>query len=222
MEYKWKFLNTFGNSISKEILKTIHNIFKDGFGREGWSLKGIKKVHKNSSIIGLLQNDTGNIIGYTFYYIPNQSLFGKYLLWNNATCIRKEFQGKGYYGTILIDSIINQFPDFDFGYTGGRSQNYKIFVRYQKLGHCYPFDNLYNDSNKGRKLMEYLATHIEEVKQIKQLDSRTGVAYKVYREGMLLNVNNKHLDGFEKINSFLERVNLNPNQGDALIVVSEL
>ena len=101
---------------SIEFCKTIHEIFLDGFGLEkGWSIERIRNERlKKSSILGLLK-DNNNFHGYAFYTIPDVLLDGFHVLWEDAICIKKEHQGKGYSKSILT-SICELYPNFKFGF----------------------------------------------------------------------------------------------------------
>lgn len=205
---------------SIEFCKTIHEIFLDGFGLEkGWSIERIRNERlKKSSILGLLK-DNNNFHGYAFYTIPDVLLDGFHVLWEDAICIKKEHQGKGYSKSILT-SICELYPNFKFGWFGGRTQNPIMMKRYAKSGKTYPFDVDYQE-NDGKILFDFLLKHIAEVKNSETLDIRTGICHNVYKERKL----GKYPDEIKGTFDYevkLHRWAFNRNNGDAVIVVSKL
>jgi hypothetical protein len=218
--YQWNFQCLQGvTEFECDILKEIHQIFLEGFGLPaGWSFDGIKNRLQKSTLLGLL-SDGRKIVGYSIFSVPNIPLQGKYLLWEDSICLRKQIQGKNL-SVEAIKGAMNSFPNKQFGWVGGRTQNPIILKRYAKFGKLFPFDATYSDG-EGKILMEYLLHNVAEVKEVKQIDLCTGICRNFYSEGRL----GDYSIAIEKIEQFekqLRNWNFNRHRGDCIIVVSQL
>ena len=224
MRLKWKFKYCM-SQLSTKSAKQIHNVYMDGFEltKKSWSIEGIKRAYKDSTLMGTLNDVDGDIFGYTFYYVPKETFKGQHFIWNNATCLRKECQGKGYYSLGILKQVMEMFPEFNFGWTGGRSQNPKIYLRYKKIGYCYPLDEPYNKSEIGKNLIEFMRMNIQEVSKVKNFNNHYGIAFKAYSTGELgSQKDNMKIEGVSKIEKKLLKWNFNRLNGDALVVSAKI
>jgi hypothetical protein len=210
-------------SDDSRLLKSIHQVFLDGFGlSKGWSIEGIRKRLRTSNVAGFLRKDGEEIYGYAFYSVPSEPLGEAYMLWEDGICLRKEVQGKELTKQV-VEKACFIFPGRRFGWVGGRTQNPVVMSRYSKFGLLLPFDTSYN-SPDGKPVMDYLLKHIEEVKDVykgQRLDLRNGICRGIYREGRLGDYP-LEVKGTEKFHRQLLQWGFQRDSGDAAIIVSKL
>jgi hypothetical protein len=200
----------------------IQRIFRDGFqSATDWLSDDLRRKLRNSSLIGFLVDQTrANIrsYGYALYRVPTQLLKGKSLIWEDALCIVCDptIRGKRLSNDAL-DKAMSHFPERDFGFVGGRTQNPVIFKRYGSLGTLLPFDLSY-DADQGRDIMRFLKAHIPDAKCA---EATTGICRKHYREGKLGNYD-VAIEGGERFESWLQERQFERDKGDAIIVVADV
>lgn len=219
--YQWSFIDLRDTKgLPAGVLLSIREVFADGFGlSELWREEDARHALSRSTILGLLQDDEGEIAGYAFYTVPDTPLEENYLLWEDAVCLRKKVQGQGYAGQNLFALATQQFKDRTFGWLGGRTQNPIVMQRYARLGSTFPFDILYDERPQ---LMDYLIEHVEEVRTARnQLDMRTGICRQMYQEGRLGEYPSP-TPGTERFLSLLDSWNFMPEKGDAAIILTSL
>ena len=222
---KWKYIYNTGQELSNDFAKQIRSVFLDGFGfppdANAWSIEGVKKDFRISNLLAILQDEiTKKIFGYSMFYIPENPLFDdKYILWNNATALRQEIHGKGYYSLGFFHEVVKKFPDKQIGWAGGRSQNLLIYLRYSKLGKLFPFAEQYN-TDEGKQLMTFLKRNVDEVHS-QAVNENNGIAFNVYKEGVLGDFRDDIVDTkiFEEK---LKKWNFNRENGDTLVVCVKL
>ena len=184
-------------------------------------MNGVRKAYLQSTIVGLLKEGDGEIGGYAFYSVPSAELWGSHLLWEDAICIKKGLQGRGLSSRLLFAKASSMFPEWKFGWIGGRTQNPLVIRRYQPLGRVFPFDQLYSEE-KGRLIMDFLTMNVAEVMDVTaNLDRRTGVCHRVYSEGRLGDYGTL-LNGTERFEKLLEQWGFDRERGDAVVTVVEL
>ncbi len=217
----WNFRRLTGADDSDEnILKAIHQVFLDGFGlQEGWSLDGISKALKRSTVLGLLTTAGGEVNGYALYSIPDAPLSGAYMLWEDAICLKKGVQGSKKTREVF-ERAGKLFPDREFGWIGGRTQNPLVMKRYGKLGSLFPLETAY-DGVEGRLIMQYLLEHIGEAKEATGLDRSSGICRGIYRERRLGDYQ-LGISGTEQFEERLSEWGFDREHGDALLVVAKL
>ena len=170
-----------------------------------------------SSIFGLLVSPEEEIGGYAFYAIPQETLNGRSLLWENSVVLRKKNQGKHYSRQALFQALGTQWKR-NIGWIGGRTQNPIIIRRYASFGPTlFPFDIPYHE-DEGRKVIEFLAKNIVEVIEARNLDRYRGVCKGQY--GSV--VGEYTWNPNEKYERVLETWGFNPKEGDAVLVVCRL
>lgn len=206
----------------KETIQGILETFRNGFGlKDGWSPAEVHRALGRSSILALLKSQDNQIVGYAFFSTPEEPLLGKNLLWEDAICIHKNWQGKGLSTAHLFQAICEFLPTKTFGWLGGRTQNPVVILRYAHLGTLYPFDRSYADG-EGKTIMAFLLDHIPEVKAARPaLDLQTGICKRTYPEGRLGDYPIEKKRG-EIYELWLNRWGFSRNAGDAVIVISQL
>lgn len=219
--FEWQFqLAQNINADDNHLVKSIHDVYLDGFGlQKGWSIGGIKETIAYSTMLGLLLAPDQEICGYAFYVAPDQPLQETYLLWEDAICLKKKAQGKQ-----LSSQALNLAYRFlrarKFGWIGGRTQNPLVIKRYSKFGALFPFHATYTEG-EGKLVMDYLSQHIAEVRDVKQLEKNIGICRGAYKEGRLGDYSMQVSDTDDYERSLLEW-NFQRENGDAVIVVSKL
>jgi hypothetical protein len=220
--FKWYFSKAPAD-VNQPLLEHIHRVYLDGFAKsEGWSLGGIKQVLTTSSIVGLLKNQKAEIVGYAFYTVPIHTLAGTRVLWENAICIKKELQSRGLTKGIMKRAI-SVFPDDEFGWIRGRTQNTLVIKRYASVGDTFPFVSSYG-TDDGKQVMDYLIGNIEQASDSYArglLDLTNGICRNVYPGGRLGDYSTR-IEGAEAFEQQLLDWGFNRESGDALLVVSRL
>ena len=119
--HNWNFVKTQPScEFSEQIVNSILRCFRSGFGIAGWSEEGVKKKLLDSSLVGLLQSGSDKTVdGYALYYIPSVPLDKQFMLWENAICITKNMQGKGF-SRQALDLALKNCPEYNFGFVGGK------------------------------------------------------------------------------------------------------
>jgi hypothetical protein len=219
--YQWSFINLQEvQDAPAELILVLRQIFADGFGLTTlWQEEDAQHALTRSTILGLLQNPTGQIGGYAFYTLPEAPLLGSHLLWEDAVCLRKSLQGQGYAGHKLFACIREYLNDRTVGWLGGRTQNPIVMRRYARFGETLPFNALYDEQPQ---VMNYLIEHIAEVQSAQQrMDKRTGICRQVYPEGRLGDYPTD-VPGTEKYQDLLKSWGFSPERGDAVVVLTHL
>lgn len=217
---EWRFQSLHGHSeFDDTVVGAILDVFRDGFDLpDGWSIESVRKDLNSSSVVGLLFSPDDKLQGYAFYFAPSVPLDGAHLLWENAICLRKEVQGKGYTKSVLQNAS-NVLHAMTFGWVGGRTQNPVVIKRYSKLGRIFPFDASY-ETGEGKIVMSYLLKHVEQV-GASSIDLTNGICRRAYRYGQLGNYPTDVV-GTERFETQLQNWNFRRDEGDAVAVVSRL
>jgi hypothetical protein len=203
-------------------VRDIQRIFKDGFGLPSdWRSESIRRKLGHCSLFGFLsekEKPNATALGYAVYSIPNEPFRGRCILWEEAICIVKDARIRGMgLSFAALRNAMACFPELDFGFVGGRTQNPVIFKRYASLGKLFPFDFGYS-SEEGRDIMRFLKSHIPDTDSAEET---TGISRKQYREGKLGDYR-VHIEGGERFESWLEERQFDRDNGDAIILVAEL
>jgi hypothetical protein len=208
------------SEVEEGLAESIRAVFLDGFGlSDGWTVDEIKVSLRRSHILGLLMSPDGQIWGYAFYSVPPNSFEGRWFLWEDAICLRKNVHGYGL-SEEALPYVQRLYPRKEFGWIGGRTQNPIVMRRYAAYGKVFPFDLRY-DEGVGPRLMEFIVGSIEEIGAVADLDRATGICRQVYKEGIL----GDYLLGLEEAQPFerlLNSWNFNRAKGDAVIVVAAI
>lgn len=200
----------------------VSNVFADGFGSmNGWPLREVRLALQRSNLIGLLRSANDKIEGYAFFTLPDALLAGTSLLWEDAVCLRKQYQGQGLTSQPLFDAIRTQLGGKRVGWLGGRTQNPSMLQRYARFGALYPFDKNYSEDD-GADVLSYLLEHIAEVREVeRKLDRTTGICRAVYSGGRLGDYELR--GGAASIfDAQLQRWQFRREQGDAIVAVARL
>lgn len=223
-DYEWRFeTSKRPGGYDEAFLKSIHEVYLDGFGKtEGWSLKGINAVLLSSSIRGFLRNKD-EIAGYAFYTVPTETLNGSYMLWEDAICLKKSAQARRFTQGI-IEKVMGLFSNKNFGWIGGRTQNPLVVKRYSDLGQVFPFNALY-DTEDGKQIMDFVLKHIPQARTFSGkaafVDKITGICRNAYADGRLGDYSTE-VPGAEAFERQLLEWGFNRDNGDAVLVVSRL
>jgi hypothetical protein len=123
---------------------------------------------------------------------------------------------------VLID-VSSLFPERDFGWLGGRTQNPLILRRYlHRATSLFPITIGYDNRN-GKELLGFLLRHIAEVSEVSELDLRTGVCHKIYKTGRLgdypVDLNDPEVAMIEKR---LSELGMSRDSGDAVVAIAKL
>lgn len=226
-EFDWQFRRfERQNSVNKAELgmwvTDIQRIFRDGFqSATDWLSDGIRRKLSHSSLVGFLADQTSantRTYGYAIYDVPRQLYKGKSLIWEDAICTVSDpcIRRQGLSKTAL-EKAMSHFPERDFGFVGGRTQNPVVFKRYASLGKLFPFDFGYS-SEEGRDIMHFLKSHVPDTDSAEET---TGICRKQYREGKLGDYR-VDIEGGERFESWLEERQFDRDNGDAIIVVADL
>ena len=207
--------------LTADIPAQILDVFRDGFALpQAWTLAQSRHAMVRSDVLGLLVNAHAQVFAYAFYSIPPETLFGKHVLWEDAICIRQALQGQGYASEALIHQVCSHFPEYNFGWLGGRTQNPQIFRRYAHFGALYPFDQSYAEGS-GPFVLAFLRQHITEVNEDwLRTDPLTGICKNIYPEGRLGNYT-IDLEKHERFEQMLNNWGFERSAGDAVIVVAQ-
>jgi hypothetical protein len=202
-------------------VKEFHRVCVDSFGIErDWDSENITKF-RQSTLLGKLLDQTEELCGIAYYSVPEKELENSYLLWENGICIVKKAQHLGL-SNIAIEKAKLLFPEGIFGWFGGKSQNPKIFLRYQKLGKTFPFEQLYA-TPEGQTLMTFLVENIEELKYLSisgKLNLSSGICTDDYSQ--YLGDYSISLKGAESFENHLKKLGFNRLEGDSVVVIAKL
>jgi len=208
---------------SEQTVQSILRTFRDGFGIPGWSEEGVRRRLMKSDIACFLLGVDKTVYGYALYFIPSMPLNGRFLLWENSIALAKNVQGKGFSSQILR-RVLKAYPEKEFGWVGGRTQNPLIFKHYSALGGTlFPFDESYT-SEEGRKLLNYLIQNIPEVSSVDQkdqLEKDHGICKRIYKEGRLGDYDDR-ISGTSCFERKLKAWGFNRNDGDAVVLINRL
>jgi hypothetical protein len=219
--FKWRFqLRHKDEPIDPRLPEKLRAVFLDGFGlKDGWGIDSIREVLRRCDVLGLLEDLRGEICGYALCTVPSVPFEGRWLLWEDAICLRKRAHAFGLSKEIL-PAVQRLYPGKSFGWIGGRTQNPVMMNRYAGYGKVYPFDLRY-DQGLGPKLMDSLVRHVEEVGAVPVLDRSNGICRKVYQEGVL----GDYAIGVGADQPFERQLTIwgfNRPEGDAVIMVAAL
>jgi hypothetical protein len=208
---------------NSDLPRQINGVFRDGFGlSRDWSSKGLQKALTESTVIGLLRDpDSDELGGYAFYLVPGVPLQDTCLLWEDAICLRKSLQGRGLSARVL-EEVSSLFPDRQFGWLGGRTQNPLVLKRYLHRATLVLPVNLGYESEQGKRVMSFLCKHITEVREPEGMEPGTGICRAVY--GGKLGDYKVDLTDPEvaDIEHRLTELDFNREGGDAVIAMARL
>lgn len=219
--YRWQFHFQDSSTLLDDALPgLVSDVYRDGFGRpQGWSIERVQKALVRSTVIGLLWSSSGVLDGYAFYSAPDVPLKGSWLLWEDAICLRKPLQGRGLSTRVLIE-VSSLFPDREFGWLGGRTQNPLVLKRYLHRATLVLPLNLGYDGNDGEEIMTFLLRHIEEACGV---DPKVGIFRNAYKDGRLgdykVDLSDPEVAGVERR---LAELNFDRDKGDAVIATAKL
>lgn len=203
-------------------VKEFHRVCVDSFGIEmDWDSDNRRKFSE-STLLGKLLDQTEELCGIAYYSVPEKELENSYLLWEDGICIVKKAQHLGL-SSIAIEEAKLLFPEGRFGWIGGKSQNPKIFLRYQNLGKTFPFEQLYA-TPEGQTLMTFLVENIEELKDLStsgKLNLSSGICTAAYSHGYLGDYSIS-LKGAESFENHLKKLGFNRPGGDSVVVIAKL
>lgn len=220
-DFTWNFqkINN-GSYFDSFELNEFYRVCVDGFGIEiDWNSENKSKLSQ-VNLLGKLTNKQNKLCGIAYYFIPPVSINNTYMIWESGICIVKEAQNLGL-SKAAIKHVKSLFSDHSFQLIGCKSQNPKMFLRYQKFGITYPFDESYSTS-QGKKIMSFLISNIKEVKKLhfsKQLNVHSGICTTAYTHGCLgdYKIDIKEAKVLE---NKLTKLQFNRNNGDAILIIS--
>lgn len=223
-EYAWQFyFQNLRALLDQALPQRILDVYHDGFGQPvGWSLGGVRRALKRSTVIGLLTSPAVRELGgYAFYSAPSEQLNGGWLLWEDAICLRKCLHGKQLSARV-IEEVATLFPERELTWLGGRTQNPRVLKRYlQRAIEVLPLSRGY-DSKQGKVVMEFLLHTIDEVREPAGMNPATGICHGVY-PGRLgdfdIDLSDPEVVAIERR---LASLGLNRLRGDAVIAVARL
>lgn len=194
----------------------IHDVFRDGFGMNGWSTVEIEGALRRCGMLGLLLDEQRSVCGYALYSVPQPSFRGASLLWEDAICLRKKAQGQGLSDQAVRLALAHN-PERRFGWLGGRTQNPIVMRRYTRQGVTFPFDVAYAEQ-EGPDLIRFLLENVSEVQRVQDFNASTGVCSGVYRR-RLGDYPWCERGPFER---HLLELGFDREKGDAVVVVAKL
>jgi hypothetical protein len=202
------------------LVRQVYDVFRLAFGFEPTQgLDSIRYRLRNSTVLGLLRDESEGVVGFACYSVPSVPLGESYFLWGDGMALRPEVQGRGLTRG-FIERACALFPGRLFGWMGGRTQNPVVFRWHAKFGRVFPFDGTYAEP-EGRRVLRYLREHVAEVREAAAVDAVTGIcrhAYRwTYRDRYLAQA--RATEPFEEQ---LRRWTFNRAHGDALILVAKL
>lgn len=223
--YSWQFhLSASYPHFNDELAARVLSVFRAGFGLpQGWSIEGVRTALARSTAIGLLAApDVTEYGGYALYLAPEETLLTGWVLWEDAICLRKEFQKRGLSSRALLEAS-SLFPTREFGWLGGRTQNPMVLKRYQhRSSLVLPIDEGY-EGLPGKTVMSFLRQHIAEVREPPGMDQQTGICYAAYKDGRLGDYEIDLTDAeVASIERRLSELGLNRDNGDAVIAMARL
>lgn len=194
----------------------IQDVFRDGFGINGWSLSEIEGTLRRCNVLGLLLDQQRSVCGYALYSIPQPSLRGASLLWEDAICLRKRARGQGL-SNRAIEFALGLHPERRFGWLGGRTQNPIVMRRYSRKGVTFPFDIAYVEK-EGLDLIRFLLQNVSEVQKVRAFNTTTGICSGVYGRRL----GDYPWCDFGQFERHLLALDFDRNKGDAVVVVTKL
>jgi hypothetical protein len=222
-KFTWHFqkISEIKDSFDVKEVKEFHRVCVDSFGIEtDWDSDN-KRKFSESTLLGKLLYQTEELCGIAYYSVPEKELENSYLLWENGICIVKKAQHLGL-SSIAIEEAKQLFSERKFGWFGGKSQNPKIFLRYQNLGKTFPFEQLYA-TPEGQTLMTFLVENIEELKDLREsgkLNLSSGICTAAYSR--YLGDYSISLKGAESFENHLKKLGFNRTGGDSVVVIAKL
>src|SRR5688572_24372609 len=168
------------DALDRVLVQQVYDVFRGAFGFEpSKGLDSIRYRLRNSNVLALLRDQSGDARGFVFYSVPSVPLGGTYFLWGDGMALMPEMQGKGLtHG--FIDRVCSLFPGRSFQWTGGRTQNPIMFRWHAKSAQVFPFDRTYDDP-EGRQVLRFLREHVPEVREASSIDNVTGIWRGAYR-----------------------------------------
>ncbi|NEP56569.1 MAG: hypothetical protein F6K31_06035 [Symploca sp. SIO2G7] len=231
----WEWLPKGEFQITDDIASQIHQVFFNGMGlSRGWSFESIKATLSELTLLGLLYDESHNLLGYAFYVVPETPILNDtYLLWQGAFCLSKKVQG--HLATMYI-KVLNQvvytlsakepnkFAGKTFSWIGCRTQNPVVLLAHKRVARAvYPFDVTYETDN-GMQLIDFLSRNISEVQKASvdsKLNKTNGICKRVYSEGILGDYRFPSQD-YYCFEQKLKEWGFQRNEGDTLVVVAQL
>jgi len=217
---EWTFRTLPGSAkLDTDIPQRIHDVYLDGFDLEsGWSLEKVETSLGRCDALGLVLGSNQEVYGYALYCIAPLPLQGRWFLWEDAICLRREAQRFGLAAKALAQ-VRALYSGRDFGWIGGRTQSPIVMRRYSRLGPLFPFDRPYTDE-EGMELMDFMLQHIAEVREAKALDRTTGICAGQY--GRTLGRHPHAVAGTEAFEDRLAQWGFSRSAGDAVVVVARV
>jgi len=187
-----------------------------------FSLEDIEDTIRQSTTFFLLKNiKDGTIAGFAFIYvIPFQSNDEK-LCFINKLAISSKFQGMRFasqFRNLLLKKET-------FAWIAARTQNPAIMYNFSKNAiNVYPFKEAYSGTDDGRKILEFIAQNIPQVKDSFKIgkvaiDITTGICKGYYKGNLGNNYVNKS-ENFIIEMSQLDTWNFSATNGDAILITS--
>jgi hypothetical protein len=206
--------------LDEDLVRQAYEVFRDAFGFEpNRGVESIRQRLQNATVLGLLRDSSGTVLGFACYSVPDEPLAGTHFLWGGGMAIAPVLQRRGL-SVGVIERACALFPGRVFGWMGGRSQNPIVFQRYARFGKTFPFDATYADG-EGRSVLEYLRGHIAEVRESDGLDPATGICPHAYRWSYAADYLARAA-GAERFEAQLGRDGFDRSRGDAVIVTTKL
>jgi hypothetical protein len=204
------------------IVGQIQSIFRDGFGcSKDWPETNIRQRLKNSSVVGLLEIAGAAPAGYAIYSSPEQTLDGKFVLWEDSICIRQAFHARKMSRPPQLLYEVGGFLGREFGWFGGDTQNPVVYKRYARLGRVFPIDMPFT-SETGQRVLNFLLESVPQVRdRARILDVRSGALRGIYTEGWLGQYE-VGISGAEPFEEYLSRHEIRRERGDALLLMAKV
>jgi hypothetical protein len=212
--YEWQCrLLSPADALDDGLVQQVFDVFRRAFGFEPrHGLDSIRYRLRNSTILGLLRDESEAVHGFACYSVPSVPLRGAYVLWGDGMALMPEVQGRGL-ARSFAERACALFPGRSFAWMGGRTQNPVVVRWHATLGRVFPFDGTYAEA-EGGEVLRYLREHVAEVREATSIDAETGIcrgAYQwTYRPEYLAQVRDA------------DRWAFNRAHGDALILVAKL
>jgi hypothetical protein len=220
---RWRWHRISDNDVSDtDLVAQIQSIFRDGFGSsQDWPETKIRQRLKNATVVGLLEVAGAAPAGYAIYSSPEQTLDGKFVLWEDSICIRQAFHARKMSRPSQLLHEVGGILGREFGWFGGDTQNPVVYKRYARIGRVLPIDVPFT-SETGQRVIKFLLENIPQVKNRgKNLNISSGALMGIYNEGRLGQYEVNIL-GAEAFEDYLTNHAICRERGDALLLVAEV
>jgi hypothetical protein len=220
--YTWRSSNLYLYPESKDHLYKIHltleKLTHDSFNSNNvpFTETDLKVAINISTDYSLLyENETGEICGFAFYYLPSEKLDGQPFSYVNKIAITTSTQGHG-----CGRDFIKTLKDRGIKYFGARTQNpaiLKLIIEGAKL-------NLpYRDKCKAAIAFDFMKIHIPQVRESfnagNYFDPETGIFPYLYKHRL---GNIKLLYTASEIDDLLKSIGFNRDHGDSILMTNFL